>query len=68
MDVLEDVIYRILEIIDNNLDEMKSIHPSWKDFDIKTSWQNAAFLYTQEQRFYKDKGICLSRVILAKIC
>lgn len=57
VDVPEDVIYRILEIIDNNLDEMKSIHPSWKDFDIKTSWQNAGVpLHPGAERFYKDKG------------
>lgn len=52
-----DVIYRILEIIDGNLEEMKSIHPSWKDFDIKTAWQNAGVpLHAGAEKFYKDKG------------
>lgn len=57
VDVPEDVIYRILEIIDENQDEMKSIHPSWKDFDIKTAWKNAGVpLHPAAEKFYKDKG------------
>lgn len=56
-DVSEEVIYRILEVIDANLEEMKSIHPSWKDFDIKTAWQNAGVpLHAGAEKFYKDKG------------
>lgn len=56
-DVSEEVVYRILEIIDENIDAMKSIHPSWKNFDITKAWQNAGVpLHPGAEKFYKDKG------------
>ncbi len=57
VDVPDEVVYRMLEIIDANIDEFKAIHPSWAGFDIKTAWQNAgAPLHPGAEKFYKDKG------------
>lgn len=55
--VPDEVVYRLLEILDQNLSEVKAIHPSWKDFDIKTAWKNlGAPLHPGAEKFYKDKG------------
>ena len=55
--VSDEVIYRILEILDENLEEIRSIHPSFKDFDTKNSWKNPGCpLHPAAEKFYKDKG------------
>jgi len=53
----DEVVYRILEIIDENIEEVKAIHPSWAEFDIKTAWKNSGVpLHAGAEKFYKDKG------------
>ena len=53
-----DTVYRILEIIETNVDEFKEISPSFKDFDIATAWQNTGSvpLHPGAEQFYKDHG------------
>lgn len=55
--VSDEAIYRILEILDQNLEEVKSIHPSWKNFDTRNAWKNPGIpLHPAAEKFYKDKG------------
>lgn len=56
--VSDEAVTRILEIIDQNIEEVKSIHPSWKsDFDIRNAWKYAGVsLHPAAEKFYKDKG------------
>lgn len=55
--VSDEVVYRILEILDQNLEEVKNIHPSWKNFDTKNAWENPGCpLHPGAEKFYKDKG------------
>ena len=53
-----DTVYRILEIIEANLDEFKEISPSFKNFDLATAWQNTGTvpLHPGAEQFYKDHG------------
>lgn len=56
-DVPDDVVYKLLTIIDENIEQVKAIHPSWSGFDIKTAWQSTgAPLHPGAEQFYKDKG------------
>ena len=54
----DDTIYRILEIIEANLDDFKSISASFKNFDLHTAWQNTGSvpLHPGAERFYRDHG------------
>ena len=53
-----DTVYRILEIIEENIDEFKEISPSFKNFDLATAWQNTGSvpLHPGAEQFYKDHG------------
>lgn len=54
----DDTVYRILEIIEENLDEFKSISASFKNFDLKTAWQNTGSvpIHPGAERFYREHG------------
>ncbi|MGE4354797.1 MAG: TAXI family TRAP transporter solute-binding subunit [Oscillospiraceae bacterium] len=54
----DDTVYRILEIIEANIDEFKEISPSFKNFDLTTAWQNTGSvpLHPGAEKFYKDHG------------
>jgi TRAP transporter TAXI family solute receptor len=54
----DDTVYRILEIIEANLDEFKSISGSFKNFDLHTAWQNTGTvpLHPGAERFYREHG------------
>lgn len=56
--VPDRVVYRILEVIDSNIEQVKAIHPVFqKEFDIRTGWKlPGAPLHPAAERFYKDKG------------
>ncbi len=55
--VADEVVYKILEIIEQNPKEILAIHPSWKNFSIKTAWKNlGAPLHPAAEKFFKDKG------------
>ena len=57
-DLDNDTVYRILEIIEANLDEFKAISPSFADFSLETAWQNTGDvpLHPGAEQFYKDHG------------
>jgi len=54
----DDTVYRILEIIEANLDEFKSISASFSNFDLATAWQNTGSvpLHPGAERFYREHG------------
>ena len=54
----DDTVYRILEIIEANIDEFKAISGSFKNFDLKTAWQNTGSvpLHPGAERFYREHG------------
>lgn len=54
----DDTVYRILEIIEENIDEFKSISGSFKNFSLETAWQNhgSVPLHPGAEKFYKDHG------------
>ncbi len=55
--VSDETVYRILEILDENIEEVKQIHASWAGFDITKAWQSTgAPLHPGAEKFYKDKG------------
>jgi TRAP transporter TAXI family solute receptor len=54
----DDTVYRIIEIIEANLDEFKSISASFSNFDLATAWQNTGSvpLHPGAERFYREHG------------
>ena len=54
----DETVYRILEIIEANLDEFKSISASFSNFDLATAWQNTGSvpLHPGAERFYREHG------------
>lgn len=56
--VSDEVVYRILEVIRDNLAEFKSISGSFKNFSLETSWKNTGDvpLHPGAVKFYKDNG------------
>lgn len=54
----DDTVYRVLEIIEANLDEFKSISASFAKFDLATAWQNTGSvpLHPGAERFYREHG------------
>ncbi|MCF0238363.1 MAG: TAXI family TRAP transporter solute-binding subunit [Sphaerochaetaceae bacterium] len=54
----DQTVYRILEIIEANMDEFKSISGSFKNFSLETAWQNHGDvpLHPGAEKFYKDHG------------
>ena len=57
-DLDNDTVYRILEVIEANLDEFKAISPSFGNFSLETAWQNIGDvpLHPGAEQFYKDHG------------
>lgn len=57
-DVDDDTVYRILEIIEENMDEFKSISGSFRNFSLETAWQNhgSVPLHPGAEKFYRDHG------------
>ena len=53
-----DTVYRILEIIEENMDEFLAISPSFKNFSLETAWQNTGSvpLHPGAEQFYRDHG------------
>ena len=54
----DDTVYRILELIEANMDEFKAIHKQFANFDLNTAWQNTGRvpLHPGAERFYKEHG------------
>lgn len=56
-DVPDEIVYKILSIIDANLEKVKAIHPSWKEFNMNIAWKNTGVpLHPGAEKYYKEKG------------
>lgn len=54
----DDTVYRILEIIEANIEDFRAINPSFANFSLETAWQNTGDvpLHPGAEKFYKDHG------------
>ena len=56
-DVSDDVVYTLLEVLENNQDQIRVLHASLSDFDLPTTWESAGIpLHPGAEAFFTDKG------------
>ena len=56
-DVSELVVYTIIKIISDNIEEVHTINPGNKNFIPETGWKNVAVpLHPGAEKFYKEAG------------
>jgi len=53
----EDVVYEITRVLHNNLEALRSIHPSIKDLSFNGYKNSLVPLHPGAAKFYKEKGI-----------
>jgi TRAP transporter TAXI family solute receptor len=55
--VSDGIVYEILRIFDDNLKEIRQIHPTFANFDLKTASQFSGVpLHAGAKRYYQEKG------------
>jgi TRAP transporter TAXI family solute receptor len=56
-DVPEPVVYEIVKIVCENIEELHKINPANRNFDPKSGWKNVALpLHPGAERYYKEAG------------
>ena len=56
-DVDEDVVYRITKAINENIDAVHNIGPTFKAYDPASTWQSiGAPLHPGAEKYYREKG------------
>lgn len=53
----EEAVYTLLEIMDENIEQVRALHPSLANFDMSTSWSGTGVdLHPGAAKFFTEKG------------